>query len=190
MRGYLGFALVGLLIAGCGGKDSGSDNGSAPWYDGARPAAASAKVGGSDTACPLPVAIDIPDKWKPAGLDAGMFGQGGLDARCEIDAKPAGAVGFIRVWVGSSAEPRQALESYLADQPRATDIQYRDTAVGQGSGVEATWVNENTGRQRAFAMSTPLKAIMVSAGGIDDEEHQKMLPAYLLAKQSLTPLER
>jgi hypothetical protein len=191
MRGYLGLALMALIVAGCGGgEDSGNGNGSAPWHDGARPAAAATKIGGSDTPCPLPVAMDVPDKWKPARLEIGDLNQGGLDVLCEIDAKPAGAIGFIRVWVGPSAEPRQALAAYVADQTKVTDTQYRDTAVGQGSGAEATWLTEDTGRRRAFAMSTPLKTVLVTTGGIDDEEYQKMLPAFLLAKQSLVPLER
>ena len=190
MRGYLGLALVAVLIAGCGSKEPAQAKGSAPWHDDIRPAASATKLGGANTTCPLPVAVDLPDKWRPVRIDAGDFNQGGLDALCEIDAKPAGAVGFIRVWVGPATEPRQALEAYLAVQTKARDVQYRDTTVGQGSGAEATWLDDETGRKRAFAMSTPLKTIMVSTGGIDDDEYLKMLPAFLLAKQSLAPLER
>jgi hypothetical protein len=198
MRGYLGLGLVALLIAGCGSAEPAKDNGSgsatgkgsAPWHDETRPAAAAGKLGGADTACPLPVAVDLPDKWRPVRIQGGDFHQGGLDALCEVDAKPAGAIGFIRVFVGSAAEPRKALESYLADQRTAHDVQYRDTSVGQGSGAEATWVDDETGRKRAFAMSTPLKTIVFSVGGIDDDEYQNMLPAFLLAKQSLAPIER
>lgn len=196
MRGYLGLVLgVLLLIAGCG-EDKPAQNqpaqekGSAPWHDGVKPAAAATKLGGANTPCSLPVAIDIPDKWKPAHIDAGLGSQGGLEASCEIDAKPAGAIGFLRVFVGPAAEPRQALESFVADQKNPRDVEFRDTAVGQGSGVEATWLTEEAGRKRAFAMSTPLKTIVVTAGSIDDEEYAQLVPAFLLAKQSLTPLER
>jgi hypothetical protein len=195
MRGYLGLIMGALLlIAGCGSsgsdKPAASGKGSAPWHDGVQPAAAAAKVGGADTACPLPVAMDLPDKWKPNSLDPGLFRQGGLDALCEIDAKPAGAIGFLRVFVGPAAEPKQALESFVAAQKGARDVQYRDTAVGKGSGAEVTWVDEEAGRRRAFAMSTPLKTVVMTAGSIDDSEYEQLLPAFLLAKQSLTPLER
>lgn len=200
MRGFLGLVLsMLLLIAGCGSNGSSSsdkpaqgkqDNGSAPWHDGVQPAAAATKVGGADTACPLPVAMDLPAKWKPVKLDAGLFRQGGLDALCEIDAKPAGAIGFLRVFVGPAAEPRAALETFLAAQKDPRDPQYRETAVGKGSGAEVTWTEEETGRRRAFAMSTPLKTVVMTAGSIDDSEYEQLLPAFLLAKQSLTPLER
>ena len=195
MRGYLGF-IVGalLLIAGCGSsgsdKPAAPDKGSAPWHDGVAPAAAAAKVGGADTACPLPVAMDLPDKWKPIKLDPGLFRQGGLDALCEIDAKPAGSIGFLRVFAGPATEPRKALETFVAAQKGPRDVQYRETSVGKGSGAEATWTEEETGRRRAFAMSTPLKTIVMTAGSIDDSEYEQLLPAFLLAKQSLTPLER
>lgn len=198
MRGFLGLVLsVLLLIAGCGSsgssssdKPAGQNKGSAPWHDGVQPAAAAAKVGGSDSACPLPVQLDLPEKWKPSRLDAGLFRQGGLDALCEIDAKPAGAIGFLRVFVGPTAEPRAALETFLADQKGTRDVQYRETAVGKGSGAEVTWTDEEAGRRRAFAMATPLKTVVMTAGSIDDSEYEQLLPAFLLAKQSLTPLER
>lgn len=195
MRRYLGVMVVAvLMISGCGSneptKDGGSGGGSAPWHDGMRPAASSAKVGAPDTACPLPVIVDLPDKWKPVHLDEGEFSQGGLDNVCEIDAKPAGSIGFLRVWVGPASTPRTALESFVADQKNAGDPRYRDTTVGKGSGVEVTWVDPESGRHRAFAMSTPLKTVMISAGTIDDDEYLRILPALLLAKETLTPVER
>jgi Uncharacterised lipoprotein len=49
-----------------------------------------------------------------------------------------------------------------------------------------TWTEEETGRRRAFAMSTPLKTVVMTAGSIDDGEYEQLLPAFLLAKQSLT----
>lgn len=134
--------------------------------------------------------MDLPDKWKPVHLDAGLLSQGGLDAACEIDAKPAGAIGFLRVFVGPAVEPRKALESFVADQKDPRDVRYRDTSVGKGSGAEATWLDADSGRKRAFAMSTPLKTVIMTAGSIDDEECAQLLPAFLLARHSLTPLER
>lgn len=191
MRKYLGLIAAALLLAGCGGEDNKpATEGSAPWNDGTKPASSSAKIGGSDTPCQLPVAIDIPDKWKPVALSPGDARLGGLDLLCEIDAKPANAVGFMRVWAGGTGDTRTKLESFVGAQGKISNAEYRDTSVGQGSGVEATWLVEDTGRHRAFAMTTPLKTVVVSSGGIDDSEYQKMLPAFLLAKQSLTPLER
>jgi hypothetical protein len=191
MRNVLGIVAAFLLLAGCGSEDTpAATAGSAPWHDGTKPATAASKIGGRDTPCQLPVTVDIPDKWKAAGLSAGEAGQAGLDLLCEVDAKPAGAIGFIRVWAGQATDTRKALESWVAAQDKTNNIEYRDTSVGQGSGVEATWISEETGRRRAFAVSTQLKTVVFTTGGIDEEEYAKMLPALLLAKQSLTPLER
>jgi hypothetical protein len=194
MRAYLvGTVMAAALLAGCGSGNSTPQPAATPtgpWHDGIPAAAAAAKVGGADTPCRLPVAMDVADKWKPKGVDVGVHSEGGADLACEIDGKPAGIIGFVRVWVGDSAEPRQALEAFIADQVKASAVEYRDTAVGQGSGAEVTWINAETGRKRAFAMSTPLRTVVVTTGGLDDEEYLEMLPAFLLAKQSLVPLER
>lgn len=195
MRGCLGLVVAAVVVvAGCGSnepaKGSGSSEAAAPWHDGVKAAASAGKVGASDSACPLPVIIDLPDKWKPVHIDEGEFRQADLSNVCEIDAKPAGSIGFLRVWIGPATEPRAALESFVGVQKNARDPQYRDTAVGKGSGAEATWVDPESGRHRAFAVSTPLRTIIISAGTIDDEEYLAMLPALLLAKETLTPVER
>src|SRR5262245_2190074 len=144
MRGTVG--LVGillLLVAGCG--DDGA--GSGPWSDGVEPAAAAGRVGG-DEVCPLPVTMDVADRWQAEAVDGGTLRQGGLDLVCEIDAKPAGAIGFIRVWTGTVA-PRAALEAYVAEARDTGEVTYRDTEVGSGSGTEATWTEGDSGRKRA-----------------------------------------
>jgi len=169
-----------LSVAGCG---DGAESGTGPWSDGVSPAASATKIGAGEP-CPLPVTMDIAEKWEPQGVPAGTFQQGGLELVCEVDAKPAGPVGFIRVWTGA-AQPRAALEAYLADQKDTSEITYRDTEVGSGTGTEVVWKSGDSGRKRAFAAATPAGAVVVVAGGIDDEEYEALLPGYLLAKNSL-----
>jgi hypothetical protein len=177
--GLAGIVLV-LAAAGCGDDEK---SGAGPWSDGVRPASSATKIG-AGAPCPLPVTMDIAEKWQPEGVDAGTLRQGGLDLFCEVDAKPAGAIGFLRVWIGA-AQPRAALESYLADQKDTSEITYRDTEIGSGTGTEVIWKSGESGRKRAFAAATPGGAVVVVVGGIDDEEYEALLPGYLLAKNSL-----
>ncbi|MEU6482756.1 lipoprotein [Streptomyces sp. NPDC046887] len=51
--------------------------------------------------------------------------QGTLNVRCELDAKPAGHTGFLRVYVPGpdtpdDLSPRAALSAFLADEEGAT----------------------------------------------------------------------
>lgn len=177
--GLAGIVLM-LLAAGCGGE---AESGDGPWSDGVRPAASATKIG-AGAPCPLPVTMDIAEKWQPEAVEANTFRQGGLELVCEVDAKPAGPIGFIRVWTGA-AQPRAALEAYLADQKDTSEITYRDTEVGSGTGTEVIWKSGDSGRKRAFAAPAPGGAVVVVAGGIDDEEYEALLPGYLLAKNSL-----
>ncbi|HET9143612.1 lipoprotein [Actinophytocola sp.] len=184
MRATVGLAAIVLMLtlAGCGEDEP--DAGAGPWSDGMQPAAAATKIGAGDP-CPLPVTMDVADKWLPKSVEAGTFRQGDLDLVCEIDAKPAGPIGFIRVWTGA-AQPRAALEAYVADQKDTSEVSYRDTEVGSGSGAEVIWKDGESGRKRAFAAPAPGGVVVVVVGGIDDEEYQALLPAYLLAKKTIT----
>src|SRR2546429_8643312 len=99
-----------------------------------------------------------------------------MSVSCEVDGNPAGVLGFVRVWTGRTADAHQVLEKYVGAQKDSSEVEYRDTKVGQVSGVEATWRTADSGRKRAFAVATPNVAALVTAGGGDDEEYQELLP--------------
>jgi len=145
----------------------------------------------------LPVSFDLAQSWlaKPvAGDPAGGLGkQGDLTLRCEVDAKPAGHLGFLRVWAGGKAgdDPAKALDSFLAADRNLIDRQQRATKAGALSAAEVTYVRDNPAvgsrkRERALAVSTPKGVVVLALGGLDTGVHEQMLPAYQLAKQSLT----
>ncbi|MGW0434214.1 lipoprotein [Micromonospora sp. NPDC003197] len=170
----------------------------APWYDDVQPAAPATKVGADGSPCKLAINFSVPAKWKvepveASGELASLAQQGGATARCEIDAKPAGNIGFIRVWtvdrggVGAQA----ALEKFVAGSSEATDVQYRRTRAGSLDSFEATYLLKSklTGeerRGRAISVATGRSGtLLISLGGMDTQEFEEMLPAYLLAKQSV-----
>jgi hypothetical protein len=170
--------------------------GSKPWLDDTKPAAAASKVGGSSASCKLPVSFDVAAKWKAnqvESLEAGgaLANQGAFAMACEIDAKPAGNLGFLRVWTSTKTGPaRKALEEFLAADRNITVPEIRDVTVAGASAAEATYVRDNPTaeikkRERILVVPTPDGAALLHLGGLDDEEHEQMLPAYVLAKQTM-----
>src|SRR5437762_392000 len=107
VRAALVAALSSTLLAGCSDKEpappaTAGAASPAAWSD---PAAAprAAQVGKPGTPCVLPVSFDIAKSWKPAALPDGVAKQAGFTLRCEVDGKPAGHLGFLRVWVSAAA---------------------------------------------------------------------------------------
>ncbi|WP_335940110.1 lipoprotein [Streptomyces sp. PTD5-9] len=108
-------------------------------------AAKGGTVGGAGSACPLPVVFDLAASWKPkaVGIDpdseiaAALGVRGGTALVCEIDAKPAGHLGYLRVWQGekSNRTPRQVLEAFTADGTGTGTG--AGTGAGAGTGTEA-----------------------------------------------------
>lgn len=181
MVGVVGVVLV--AVAGCAGGSPGGQAAPPPttavavdvWADHAEPAASAAPV-----PCGMPIGFDI-----AAGATATPPGddqRDGLDPVCQVKG-----AGELRVWTGAAMTPRAALDKVLAGEGPITDPRYRDTKVGKGDGVEVTYVNDKGVRGRAFAMATTLRSVVVAASGADFD---KVAPEYLLAKQSLTPIER
>ncbi|GAA1980647.1 lipoprotein [Amycolatopsis minnesotensis] len=168
-----------------------------PWSDELKNAEAGDKLGGTGSTCPLPVTFDVAKGWKPKPVDAGngsgldaLAHQGGFTLKCEIDGKPAGFLGFLRIWAEDAPgkSPRQALEAFVTGDRNVTEKTYRDSGPLQG--VEVTYLKDNkalemVSRARALAVSTASGVVVVALGGLDEDEHQQMLPAYLTAKQSL-----
>lgn len=188
-----------------------------PWYDEIAAAEADGEVGRTGTPCPLPVAFPLAKGWRAeavelpapgssedAGADAdpnlgaevaaALAHRGGATVRCEVDGRRQGG-GFLRVWTTARADaaPRAALEAFLADTSveKAVESQFRETAVGAFTGVEATWVSrnelldeENRGWATAVHADGQTLLLTVSEGLI--AEGTDVLPAYRLATGGLT----
>ncbi|WP_234432589.1 MULTISPECIES: lipoprotein [unclassified Streptomyces] len=177
-------------------------------------AASGGTLGAAGSACRLPVTFDIAAGWKAEAIDAGaglskaskgsdggangdlaeaLLHQGPVTASCEVDAKPAGNIGFLRVWTGKTgkADAGSVLREFVAAEDNVTQAKYHSFKTGGGlSAVEVTYLYKSklldeTKKECAFAVTTPNGPVVLHLGGMDTEEHDAMLPAYELAKQTL-----
>ncbi|WP_030020441.1 lipoprotein [Streptomyces monomycini] len=160
------------------------------------------RIGAAGTACELPVSFDVAKAWKPKGLSADdgellaqLMGRTSVRGACEIDAKPAGNIGFIRVWTadGTKKSPRQVLEAFTAEEKGVDKKEISDIKVGGLPAAEVSYTSKSPIRdepqqERAFAVVTPKGATVVHLGGFDNTEHKEMLPAYELAKKTVAPV--
>ncbi|WBB79619.1 lipoprotein [Micromonospora sp. WMMD882] len=155
-----------------------------------------ARVGGVGSACELPVTFGLAASWQPEAVApmapddpwAALARRGPLTMACEIDAKPAGAIGFLRVWTGGEAEPRASLRAFIGTQ--AQDPAYTELRVDGRPAVEVTYrtssqLDDALKPERAFAVRTGRGVVAVSLDSPDHEEHEEMLPAYELARRTL-----
>ncbi|MFJ3230941.1 lipoprotein [Streptomyces sp. NPDC086787] len=160
-------------------------------------------IGAAHSACELPVAFGTAEGWKAKAVRAGKAGsdgdladallrQGPVTLACEIDAKPAGNIGFLRAWTGSpgGADARGVLRAFVAAEKNTKEARYRPFTAGGLSGVEVDYLYttkllDETKKESAFAVVTPDGPVVVHLGGMDTEEHEAMLPAYELAKRTL-----
>jgi hypothetical protein len=192
-------ALLAGVLTGCSEAAEGDDSKAS-----ARPSATAETSGPHDTAatrggsigaagsaCELPVTFDIAKSWKAEAVEAPLS-QGPVSLACEIDAKPAGNIGFLRVWAGKSgdADTRAVLEAFLAAEDGVTKEKYRTFRSGGVSGVEVEYLYssellDETKEESAFAVTTADGPVVVHLGGLDTEEHEEMLPAYELARRTL-----
>jgi Uncharacterised lipoprotein len=192
-------ALLAGVLTGCSEAAEGDDSKAS-----ARPSATAETSGPDDTAavaggtigtagsaCELPVTFDIAKSWKAEAVEAPLS-QGPVSLACEIDAKPAGNIGFLRVWAGKSgdADTRTVLEAFVAAEDGVTKEKYRTFTSGGVSGVEVEYLYssellEETKKESAFAVTTADGPVVVHLGGLDTEEHEEMLPAYELARRTL-----
>ncbi|MFD9002265.1 lipoprotein [Streptomyces sp. NPDC059582] len=199
--------LVGALTA-CGQGEDGEQDAKAS----ARPSVTATAerggtVGADGSACELPVTFDIARNWKAEAVESDADGSGGsatddaLEALlhqgpvttvCEIDAKPAGHIGFLRVWTGAAgdADARGVLEAFVTAEGQVSGQKYRtfDADGLAGAEVEYTYTNkvlDESKKEHALAVVTSDGPVVLHLGGLDTEEHQQMLPAYELAKRTL-----
>ncbi|MGW0691768.1 lipoprotein [Streptomyces sp. NPDC002738] len=204
VRGTVTAVLAAVTVAVTGCTSSAQDDGGNGGKTAPKPRASAesamkgGSVGGSGSACPLPVIFDLAASWKPEAVQLEdealkeLARQGPVTLVCEIDAKPAGSIGFLRVWTGDRTDrtPRQVLEAFLADEPNAGKITYTDTEAGTLPATEVGYtvsseLLDGPRKKRAFAVSTPRGPVVVHLGGLDSEEYEEMLPAYELAKRTV-----
>ncbi|EWC62458.1 hypothetical protein UO65_2205 [Actinokineospora spheciospongiae] len=197
MRVLLVGAVVLVSVAGCaGGGSAEREPAAAPpatsapaadvWLDRVEPADAVSRVGVPGT-CPLPFAFDVAAGWTAAAGDGES--RDGLAADCAVSSD----TGRLRVWVGGEpgSTPRGALERFIQGEGTIAEPTYRESTVGRGTGVELTFARPDGGAPgRAFAVATPLRTLVVSVETGSAAAYERALPGYLLAKQSLTPVER
>ncbi|MEU2357768.1 lipoprotein [Streptomyces misionensis] len=205
-----GRAVVAVALAAVLGGCAGNDEAATPRAGGSTtaagakdPAAVSGgTIGAAGSPCALPVRFDIAEDWKAESIDAhgaqddglaALLRQGPVTAACEIDAKPAGHIGFLRVWTGRAgdADPPGTLRGFVAAQGHVGKERYRTFTTGgglRGAEVEYSSTSElldETKKECAFAVDTPAGPVVVHLGGMDSAEHDAMLPAYELAKRTL-----
>ncbi|MFC5156661.1 lipoprotein [Streptomyces amakusaensis] len=180
-------------------KEAGSDKAAG----GAKPAeieetvAKGGTVGGKASPCALPVTFDIAKDWKAEAVsmppEIGLNSASTVSLVCEIDAKPAGSIGFLRVWTGDqeSEDPRRALQLFLTDSAKSREEEeYSETRAGEYEAVEVSYLNthdllDEPKKERAFAFAMPQGVVIMQLDGMDSAEHDAMLPAYGLAKESV-----
>jgi hypothetical protein len=160
--------------------------GGAPWYDEVAPAAAATTIGAEGSTCPLPMTFSMPGKWKATAVKVD-FKAGPARLVCELDAKPAGHIGFLRVWRiegPKPLDPQETVDKFLAEYAKdAKDRHYRRTKAGTLDSFETTWTKDGE-RERAILVSTLYGQVLINIDSADDEEYAGILPAYLLAKST------
>ncbi|MEU5980003.1 lipoprotein [Streptomyces sp. NPDC047315] len=209
IAGLTTLPLAFALLTGCGteaepsGKaaPSSAPSASADAANGPAPATGPVRsVGAKGSPCALPLTLDAPADWKAAPVKlegdvaAAIGAQGTVTLACELDARPSGATGFLRVWTGAlpGEDPRAALEAFVADVPdeKREQVVYREVKAGALPAVEVTYlgtssITEETEKERALAVGTPSGVVVIVVDAMDDAEHDAVLPAYERAKQSV-----
>ncbi|TXS52545.1 hypothetical protein EAO75_08475 [Streptomyces sp. uw30] len=214
-------ALLAGVLTGCSGAaegDAGPSSSASASADAASASDTAVKSGGTigaaGSACPLPVTFDIAEDWKAKAIDAGtgdggdssadpdnelaqeivdaLLHQGPVTAACEVDAKPAGNIGFLRVWTGKPGDEdaRAVLEAFVAAENGVSKAKYSAFEAGGVSGAEVKYLVtskllEETKEESALAVTTKRGPVVIHLGGMDTDEHREMLPAYELAKRTL-----
>lgn len=183
-----------LLLTSCGTNDAATPE-STPSRSAQAAATEVSRIGAAGSACAMPVAFGLAASWKPKAVTvspdhplAELARRGSLTMVCEIDAKPAGSIGFLRVWTGTG-DLRPALQSFIGAE--AHEALFTDLRIGDRPALEVVYQEESTiddsvDQERAFAVQTGQGIVAVSLESFDNAEHLSMLPAYELAKASLT----
>ncbi|WP_105972917.1 lipoprotein [Streptomyces geranii] len=192
-----GLVLAALLTAALTGCTEAPDKEAKPTSSATKDDASAesgSTIGAAGSACELPVTFDTAEKWTAEAVD-GSLSQGPVSLACEVDAKPAGHIGFLRAWTadpGAAADARTLLQAFVTADKGASKAKYTEFTTNGLTGAEVQYVysdefQETPKKERALAVTTPRGSIVVHLGGLDTEEHEAMLPAYELAKSTLKP---
>ncbi|MEU9450157.1 lipoprotein [Streptomyces sp. NPDC048277] len=199
-------ALLAGLLTGCNVSPRSTDV-TVSGHGSSGAAERAGTVGAAGSACALPVTFGIAKGWEAAAVDGlgavasggtdgdtadGLLRQGPVTLVCELDAKPAGAVGFLRVSTGKpgSGDARAVLRAFVAAEDGTGRAEYRTFRSGGLSGVRVDYVHTvellgETKKESALAVVTPHGPVVLHLGGLDSEEHDEMLPAFELAQDTL-----
>ncbi|GLW33090.1 lipoprotein [Actinoplanes regularis] len=186
-------ALAALALTGCGSE---GEKTSTEAVTTAAATPAGPRVGAAGSGCELPVSFSLATDWKPKKVTvtdeellAALTKKGPFTMACEVDAKPAGNLGFIRIWTGEQAELRPSLEAFIgadAQQAKFTELQ-----VGGKPALEVDYqlksqLDGSLEQERAFVLDAGKGLVAVTLDSVDSDEYKEMLPAYELARTSLT----
>jgi hypothetical protein len=155
-------------------------------------------VGAKGSGCELPVTFAVAAKWEPKAVEfkdddplAELARRGPLRMACEISAKGAGLVGFLRVWIDPAAtgDARAALKALLKGE-KTRKAAYQPVTIGGRDGMELTYQTysellEEYSDRRAFAVPTPGGAVVVELSGVESDD-PAMQSAYEQARSTLT----
>jgi hypothetical protein len=196
-----------LLLTGCNDAEATwslpADASAAP---AASPSTPAVRLGAAGSPCRLPVAFELAELWEPEAVDIDKAGElaallraGPFEVVCEVDAKPAGEIGFLRVYVAKArtGTPRSHLEAFVAAESPKTggvevrNIKYTAPTIGGTPAAEVTYEPYNKAldhksKYSAFAVNTPQGAVVVKLAPGGADEHANVLPAFELARTSLT----
>ncbi|GAA3865297.1 hypothetical protein GCM10023084_18000 [Streptomyces lacrimifluminis] len=197
-HGSVQVTLLVAALAALAGCSEAPDGGAGPKASASASATAAGtgvsgggSIGAAGSACELPVTFDIAEDWTAEAVEASLR-QGPVSLACEVDAKPAGHIGYLRAWTAGpgDADARTVLEAFVAAEEGAGKARYGTFAAGGLTGAEVEYVYQSEfddapKKERALAVTTPRGPVVVHLGGLDTEEHEAMLPAYELAKRTL-----
>ncbi len=180
-----GAAAVAALTACSSTADPASPlSSSAPpsSSSGEQPAAAGPEIGAAGSDCPLPISISVADKWKASAIE------GEPELLCEISARPAGSIGFLRIYhKKGTTDAKAALTAYTA-KPQYSGVKLTDIKAGSVAGEEASYTIDSSGDKSpglVFAVPVSDGTVLVSLDSLDDDIQRDNRPAYELAKSSL-----
>ncbi|MGW5640641.1 lipoprotein, partial [Streptomyces sp. NPDC003832] len=166
-------AVLIALVSGCSGGSDGGDAKASAGADTRDKESSVARSGGSvgakGSACELPVTFDFAEDWEAEAVDAAVDGeseraqevaeallyQGPVAMACELDAKPAGNIGFLRVWTGKpgDTDARGVLEAFLAAEDGVGKEKYGTFDADGLTGAEVTYQQLAMSRVRAVEHS-------------------------------------
>ncbi|GLY06908.1 MULTISPECIES: lipoprotein [Actinoplanes] len=191
-------ATSAILLSACSGNSS-TETAPDPAVSSVAPAAAGAaeagRVGEAGSDCPMPISVGLAEGYTAKAVVlseddelAALARRGTLTMVCEIDAKPAGNIGYLRVYTGKGTDLKTTLTAFIGE--KALTPAFTELTIGGQPAIEAVYteksqLDDTIEPERAFVVKAGDGITAVSLESLDGDEHQAMLPAYELAKSAL-----